>query len=179
MEVQEVKEQLKAIFRQVINNTKVDNGWITTDRTDDEGNPIRVYIEGYHGESRAEKNRKAEILKNFKKDDETKYDFTHTRAKLNDTQKAQIKKIIGDIYTRDNDGIIWEEEFGYGYPIDEEAYDEMQKKKNDTKNNNADNSTDDTVIAGIKGIVNNCKPETEQDYKVLNGIKEILENLGE
>ena len=37
-----------------------------------------------------------------------------------------------------------------------------------------DNSINAPLISDIKAIVQNCKPETEQDYEVLDGIKEIL-----
>ena len=75
---------------------KVDNGWIT--KYDENGEPIKIFIEGYHGQSAAERNRKADILRNYKKGQETKYDFEHTRSKLSDTQKQQIKNKIADIY---------------------------------------------------------------------------------
>ncbi len=75
---------------------KAENGWITLDKTDDEGNPIRIYIEGYFGQSQKERERKINILENFK-GEETKYDFAHTRAEISDTQKAQVKSIINDI----------------------------------------------------------------------------------
>ena len=74
-----------------------ENGWITTDRVDEDGQPIRVYIEGYTGQSRADRDRKAKILENFKEGQETKYDFTHTRAKLTESDKRQIKSIIDKI----------------------------------------------------------------------------------
>lgn len=75
----------------------VNNGWVTLDKTDEEGKPIRVYIEGFYGESSTEKNRKAEILKSYKNCQETKYDFSHTRATITDVQKKHIKKTINDI----------------------------------------------------------------------------------
>lgn len=45
---------------------------------------------------------------------------------------------------------------------------------NEKEEKKIDNSINVTLISGIKTIVQNCKPTTEQDYEVLGGIKEIL-----
>lgn len=77
---------------------KASNGWITLDKTDEEGNRIKIYIEGAVGQTQEEKRRKADILGKYKKGEETKYDFSHTRAKVSETQQQQIKSIIQKVY---------------------------------------------------------------------------------
>lgn len=81
----------------IVFNSKVDNGWITTDKLDENGEPIRIWIEGYYGQSKAERNRKSDILSNFKEGQETKYDFSHTKVKLTSEQQNEIKKIVNNI----------------------------------------------------------------------------------
>ncbi|MGM9544516.1 MAG: DUF2213 domain-containing protein, partial [Romboutsia timonensis] len=76
-----------------------DNGWITTDRIDEEGNRIKIFIEGKYGQSASERRRKSDILANYKDGDKTKFDFTHTRVKLSEIQKRHIKTIIDKIYS--------------------------------------------------------------------------------
>ena len=71
------------------------NGWIT--KYDENGEPIRIYIEGYYGQSRKEFQRKINILENFKEGQETKYDFKHTRAKVTPEQERTIKKIVNNV----------------------------------------------------------------------------------
>lgn len=73
------------------------NGWVTLDKVDEEGNPIKVWIEGYYGEAAQEKSRKAEILKNYKEGSSTKYDFSHTRANITTEQQTLIKETINNI----------------------------------------------------------------------------------
>ncbi len=90
-------EEIKDLINRVENGNSVDNGWIT--KYDENGEPIRIYIEGYYGQSSAEKNRKIDILKSYKKGQETKYDFEHTKAKLSDSQKEHIKNTIDEIYS--------------------------------------------------------------------------------
>lgn len=71
------------------------NGWIT--KYGDDGEPIRIYIEGYYRQSRKEFERKLNILEKFKEGQETKYDFTHTRAKVTPEQERTIKKIVNNV----------------------------------------------------------------------------------
>lgn len=80
-------------------NLEAQNGWVTLDRTDEDGNPVRVFIEGAYGQSTEERNRKVKVLESFKEGQETKYDFTHTRANVSEVQQKQIKKIIDNVYT--------------------------------------------------------------------------------
>lgn len=71
------------------------NGWIT--KYGDDGEPIRIYIEGFYGQSQKEFQRKLSILEKFKEGQETKYDFTHTRAKVTPEQERTIKKIVNNV----------------------------------------------------------------------------------
>lgn len=95
----ELINEIKDLIARVENadNNKVDNGWIT--KYDENGEPIRIFIEGYHGQSYADRTRKADILRNYKEGQETKYDFDHTRSKISDTQKRQLKSKINEIYS--------------------------------------------------------------------------------
>ena len=83
----------------IVMNSKegVNNGWIT--KYDENGEPYKIFIEGYHGQSSSDRERKAEILRNYKEGQDTKYDFEHTRSKLTDTQKQEIKNRVEEIYS--------------------------------------------------------------------------------
>ena len=77
---------------------KVDNGWITLDETDEEGNRKKIWIpENVHWVPPKERARVYEICKNYKQGDETKYDFSHTRVKPTEEQIKQLKDTIKDI----------------------------------------------------------------------------------
>ena len=79
-------------------NQKVDNGWITLDETDEEGNRKKIWIpENVHWVPPKEKARVYEICKNYKQGDETKYDFTHTRVKPTQEQINYLKDTVKDI----------------------------------------------------------------------------------
>ena len=80
-----------------INGYLAKNGWVTLDKTDDEGEPIRVWIEGAVAQSQKERERKNKILSEYKNGTPTKYDYKHTRAKVSDVQKALIKNTIEDV----------------------------------------------------------------------------------
>lgn len=98
MEVQEVKEQLKAIFRTVINNAKIDNGFITIGAGTEEERVVWI-PENVHWVSPKARARVNEIIKNFKDGDETKYDFSHTRVKPSEKQVQYLKDTVGELET--------------------------------------------------------------------------------
>lgn len=77
---------------------KVDNGWITLDETDEEGNRKKIWIpENVHWVPPKERARVLEICKNYKQGDETKYDFSHTRVKPTEEQIKYLKDTVKDI----------------------------------------------------------------------------------
>lgn len=77
---------------------KVDNGWITLDETDKEGNRKKIWIpENVHWVPPKERARVYEICKNYKQGDETKYDFSHTRVKPTEEQIKYLKDTVKDI----------------------------------------------------------------------------------
>ena len=77
---------------------KVDNGWITLDETDEEGNRKKIWIpENVHWVPPKERERVYEICKNYKQGDETKYDFSHTRLKPTEEQIKYLKDTVKDI----------------------------------------------------------------------------------
>lgn len=79
-------------------NQKVDNGWITTDRINEDGERIKIWIpENVHWVHPKERARVYEICKNYKQGDETKYDFSHTRVKPTQEQIKYLKDAIKDI----------------------------------------------------------------------------------
>lgn len=77
---------------------KVDNGWITLDETDEEGNRKKIWIpENVHWVPPKERARVHEICKNYKQGNETKYDFSHTRVKPTEEQIKYLKDTVKDI----------------------------------------------------------------------------------
>lgn len=90
----------EALVEVIIDNCVVNNGWITLDRTDENGNPVRVFIEGVYGEAKEEKERKHDIIKSYKEGQETKYDYSRTLAKISDNQKEFLKTTINNILNK-------------------------------------------------------------------------------
>ena len=77
---------------------KVNNGWITTDRVNEDGERIKIWIpENVHWVPPKERARVYEICKNYKQGDETKYDFSHTRVKPTQEQINYLKDTVKDI----------------------------------------------------------------------------------
>ena len=76
----------------------VNNGWITTDRINEDGERIKIWIpENVHWVPPKEKARVLEICENYKQGDETKYDFSHTRVKPTEEQIKYLKDTVKDI----------------------------------------------------------------------------------
>lgn len=77
---------------------KVDNGWITTDKINEDGERIKIWIpKNVHWVPPKERARVYEICKNYKQGDETKYDFSHTRVKPTQEQIKYLKDTVKDI----------------------------------------------------------------------------------
>ena len=78
-------------------------GWITTDRIDDNGERIKVWIpENVHWVPPKERNRVLDICQNFKQGDKTKYDFSHTRVKPTEEQIKHLKNTVKEIENKYN-----------------------------------------------------------------------------
>jgi len=81
-------------IKNIVNNA-VDNGWITLkDKTDEDGKPLRVYIEGIYVQPEEYKAITRKFLYNYKKGDETQYFWKST---TNNEMKSKITKIFKNL----------------------------------------------------------------------------------
>lgn len=91
-------EQIKDLINRVENGNNVDNGFITLDETDENGDRKVVWIpENVHWVPPKERSRVLKICDAYKQGDETKYDFSHTRTKLSESQVKYLKDTVNKI----------------------------------------------------------------------------------
>ena len=96
-------------------------------------------------------------------------EFTMTKNKEHHLRHPNILFIVRQCLTykliadneKDNNEIIWEEDWGGGYPIDEETYENFKGKQEDkTEQKQAQNDIDSIVAnALVEVIVENCLGE--------------------
>ncbi len=83
-------------------------------------------------------------------------------------KNTQLKIVADNKKDNDENVIIWEENFGGGYPIDEEAYNEFKEKQ--------EKETDKKVENQLSEIIENAKDIiTKSDLPLLKGLEKILD----
>ena len=98
-------EQFTDVFfeavEEVLYPNTVNNGWITlTDKVDEEGNPLRIYIPSYIPKSGAATDFFEKMSKEKNKSFIT-YEFSeHTRADVTEKQQNHIKNTVNNVLSK-------------------------------------------------------------------------------